>query len=45
MEDFDFDFDQIDFLPGVDLYLWLRIVVAALSVVVSGVVLVEALSR
>ncbi len=40
----DFDFSDFDFLPGVDLYLWLRLVLAALTVVLVGTVAALALT-
>ena len=32
MDDFELDFDDVDFLPGIDLYLWLRLVIGTLAV-------------
>lgn len=34
MDDLQPDFHEFDFLPGVDLYLWLRLVLVALTVAV-----------
>jgi hypothetical protein len=39
----DFDRGDFDYLPGVDLFLWLRIVLAVLALVALGTVAVVAL--
>jgi hypothetical protein len=36
MDDFEPDFHDVDFLPGVDLYLWLRLVLLAAVAVTVG---------
>ena len=40
MDDFETDLHGIDFLPGVDLYLWVRLLLAVLAVVALGAVAV-----
>ena len=40
MDDLEPDFSDIDFLPGVDLYLWLRLVLALVALLGAGALLV-----
>jgi hypothetical protein len=39
----DFDLNDFDYLPGVDLYLWLRLVLSVLALVALGTFVVLAL--
>jgi hypothetical protein len=40
MDELEVDFAEMDFLPGIDLYLWLRLVVVVTALVATAVITV-----